>query len=55
MTALTNTRANAFALIGSMYTTRLAGYLGIKFKPLLSLMLLRGFNGYLGTLITYVL
>lgn len=54
-TALTDTGANAFALIDTTCAARLAAYLGIEFEPLPSPVPLRGFDGHAGTPITRIL
>ena len=52
ITALANTRANAFALLNTVYAQKLLEFLSVPFKTLKQPVLFRGFDGYAGMSIT---
>ena len=50
-----NTRANAFALLNTIYIVKLFKFLNAPLEYLETLILIKGYNGNISTLITLVL
>ena len=54
-TTLANTRANTFALLNTIYIVKLSKFLNTPLECLETLILVKGYNGNIGTPITLVL
>jgi hypothetical protein len=53
-TALADSRANAFALLNIKYIKKIAEFLNTPIKTLEKPILVKGYNGQMGTPITFV-
>ena len=54
-TTLANTRANAFTLLNTIYIVKLSKFLNTPLERLETPILVKGYNGNIGTPITLVL